>query len=60
MKRLVFEKSDLRDERKHSMSKLKEKKRGGGASLVVPGLRICLLMQGTQVQFLVWEDPTCQ
>ena len=23
-------------------------------------LRIHLAMQGTQVQFLVWEDPTCQ
>ena len=30
-----------------------------GASLVVQWLRICLLMQGTQVRALVWEDPTC-
>ena len=29
------------------------------ASLVVQWLRICLLMQGTEVQALVWEDPTC-
>ena len=29
------------------------------ASLVVQWLRICLPMQGTWVQFLVWEDPTC-
>ena len=29
------------------------------ASLVVQWLRICLLMQGTQVRALVWEDPTC-
>ena len=28
-------------------------------SLVAQWLRICLLMQGTQVQALVWEDPTC-
>ena len=28
-------------------------------SLVVRQLRICLLLQGTQVQSLVWEDPTC-
>ena len=28
-------------------------------SLVVRQLRICLLMQGTQVRSLVWEDPTC-
>ena len=26
---------------------------------VVQWLRICLLMQGTWVQSLVWEDPTC-
>ena len=30
------------------------------ASLVVQWLRICLLMQGTQVRALVWEDPTCR
>ena len=30
-----------------------------GASLVAQWLRICLLMQGTQVRALVWEDPTC-
>ena len=30
-----------------------------GASLVAQWLRICLLMQGTRVQALVWEDPTC-
>ena len=32
---------------------------GRGASLVVQWLRIHLLMQETQVQSLVWEDPTC-
>ena len=31
-----------------------------GASLVVQWLRICLLMQGTWVRALVWEDPTCR
>ena len=31
-----------------------------GASLVVQWLRICLLMQGTRVRALVWEDPTCR
>jgi len=31
-----------------------------GASLVVQWLRICLAIQGTPVQSLVWEDPTCQ
>ena len=30
-----------------------------GASLVVQWLRIRLLVQGTQVQALVQEDPTC-
>ena len=30
------------------------------ASLVVQWLRICLPMQETQVQALVWEDPTCR
>ena len=29
------------------------------ASLVVQWLRVCLLMQGTRVRALVWEDPTC-
>ena len=31
-----------------------------GASLMVQWLRICLAMQGTWVQSLVQEDPTCQ
>ena len=30
-----------------------------GPSLVAQWLRICLLMQGTRVRALVWEDPTC-
>ena len=30
-----------------------------GAFLVAQRLRICLLMQGTRVRALVWEDPTC-
>ena len=30
-----------------------------GASLVAQWLRICLLVQGTRVRALVWEDPTC-
>ena len=33
-------------------------KNQSGASLVVQWLRVCLPMQGTQVQALVWEDPT--
>ena len=36
--------------------KIKSKPR---ASLVAQWLRICLLMQGTRVRALVWEDPTC-
>ena len=35
------------------------KKFTDGASLVAQWLRICLLMQGTRVRALVWEDPTC-
>ena len=35
------------------------KSQGGWASLVAQWLRICLLMQGTRVRALVWEDPTC-
>ena len=31
-----------------------------GASLVAQWLRICLLIQGTRVRALVWEDPTCR
>ena len=31
-----------------------------GASLVAQWLRIYLLMQGTWVRALVWEDPTCR
>ena len=30
------------------------------ASLVAQWLRICLPMQGTRVQALVWGDPTCR
>ena len=35
-------------------------KYGTGASLVAQWLRVCLPMQGTRVQALVWEDPTCR
>ena len=37
-----------------------QSKNGQRASLVAQWLRICLLMQGTRVQALVWEDPTCR
>ena len=37
----------------------KMKRQHSGASLVAQWLRICLLMQGTRVRALVWEDPTC-
>ena len=36
-----------------------DKKIASRASLVAQWLRICLLMQGTRVRALVWEDPTC-
>ena len=35
-------------------------KRIVGASLVAQWLRVCLLMQGTRVRALAWEDPTCR
>ena len=35
-------------------------KMSDGASLVAQWLRICLLMQGTRVRALVWENPTCR
>ena len=31
-----------------------------GASLVARWLGVCLLVQGTRVRALVWEDPTCR
>ena len=37
------------------LCKLKEQR----ASLVAKQLRICLPIQGTWVQALAWEDPTC-
>ena len=33
-------------------------RKGQWASLVAQWLRVCLLMQGTRVRALVWEDPT--
>ena len=36
------------------------KSKGARASLVAQWLRVCLLMQGTRVRALVWEDPTCR
>ena len=37
----------------------REQEQKFGTSLVVRWLRICLLMQRTQVPRLVWEDSTC-
>ena len=37
-----------------------DQKQLSGASLLAQWLRICLPMQGTRVQTLVWEDPTCR
>ena len=39
---------------------ISKQKNNPGASLVAQWLRICLLMQGTRVRALVWEDPTCR
>ena len=30
------------------------------ASLVAQWLGVCLMVQGTRVRALVWEDPTCR
>ena len=35
-------------------------KHDAGASLVAQWLRFCLLMRGTRVRVLVWEDPMCR
>ena len=40
---------------KNMYQKLKKR-----ASLVAQWLGVCLLMQGTRVRALVWEDPTCR
>ena len=40
--------------------RIKEDNVLGWTSLVAQWLRICLPMQGTQVQALVREDPTCR
>ena len=44
--------------RVHTFSIFKNKKYR--ASLVAQWLRVGLLMQGTRVRALVWEDPTCR
>ena len=49
--------SEFKFEKIESKEEIKEEKR---ASLVAQWLRICLLMQGTRVRALVWEDPTCR
>ena len=36
--------------------RIRKIKKRGGTSLVVQWLRIHLPIQGTQVQFLIWED----
>ena len=46
-------------EREREKGRKKGRKKERGASLVAQWLRICLLMQGTRVRALVWEDPTC-
>ena len=44
----------------NSYPPLEPVERSVGASLVAQWLRICLPIQGTRVQALVWEDPTCR
>ena len=47
-------------ENKKSIEKIIKIKRWPGASLEAQWLGICLSMQRTRVQALVWEDPTCR
>ena len=51
--------SDLEDRMMEFTAMEKNKEKRMRASLVAQWLRICLLMQGTRVRALVWEDPTC-
>ena len=53
---LEFLATAIREEKNKRNPNQKEVTR---ASLVAQWLRICLLMQGTRVRALVWEDPTC-
>ena len=46
--------------KKASWVALRTKNHQKGASLVAQWLRVCLLMQGTRVRALAWEDPTCR
>ena len=43
-----------------NLKKNKKQKTNHRASLVAQWLRVCLLMQGTRVRALAWEDPTCR
>ena len=43
-----------------SLAKNQNIKQKQGASLVAQWLTLCLLMQGTRVRALVWEDPACR
>ena len=56
---MLNEKSQTQKSTCSKMPFMSTSRTDGGASLIVPWLRICLPMQGTWVQFLVREDPTC-
>ena len=43
-----------------NMTYISQFQKNGRASLVAQWLRICLLVQGTRVRALVWEDPACR
>ena len=55
-------KKKTENKRKHKEENKNKSKNWWGrwASQVAQWLRICLPMQGTLVQALVWEDPTCR
>ena len=48
-----------RGKERRYLSNVRDEKGSTGTSLVVQWLRTHLPMQGTWVQALVWEDPTC-
>ena len=56
---MVWERDQNKQEELRDTQRLRRLYKNYRASLVAQWLRIRLLMQGTWVQALVWEDPTC-
>ena len=58
-KRITTTHNNIHDSHKHKVEYKKPDIKDFRASLVAQWLGVCLLMQGTRVRALVWEDPTC-